>query len=113
MRHNYYRLGRQDNCKKEIADYLKFAQIEFVSLYPNQGADLLLFLQGGVVFVEVKTSDASPSRKKGTKTEQKYQQICRDRSIPYFIVSSVSELRALLVAARVDFGRSRGDSASL
>lgn len=100
MNHNFYKLGRQDDNKKEFTDFLSESGIPFISLYPKQGADLLLFIQGGVIFLEIKSGDASKARKKGTKSEQKYQQICRDRSIPYFIVSSVSELRALLVAAR-------------
>ena len=93
---NYYRTGRRDNNEKVIKDYLDEQGIEYISLYPSQGADLQLLLKGGVVFVEVKSPVATDKRKAGTATERMYQQLCKKLDIAYLVVSSVDEIAVFL-----------------
>lgn len=98
---NYYRTGRRDSNEKAIKDYLDKKGIEYLSLYPSQGADLQLLLKGGVVFVEVKNPVATDKRKAGTATERMYQQLCKKLDIVYLVVSSVDEIAVFLNLWRI------------
>lgn len=89
---NYYNTGRRDANETEIKDYLNRCCIPFISLYPKQGADILIFLEGAIALVEVKSPFATSSRKLGTDVEKKYQSICKGKNIPYFVVKSSDEL---------------------
>lgn len=96
MSRNYYKTGRRDDNEVEIKECLFSLGYDFMPLYPGQGADILLFLDHGVAFIEVKNPDASVKRKLGTEIEQWLRSVCEQSSVHYWIVEDVQTLNMFL-----------------
>jgi hypothetical protein len=89
---NLFRTGRRDKNEGKIKEYLDSKSIIYVVLVPGQGADLMLIISGGVVFVEVKDPEASKSRQKLTPTEEQFKQLCAETGIEYIVVFHTHDL---------------------
>jgi len=53
--------------------------------------DLLVGFGGRWVCVEVKDGDLSPSRRELTTNERAFQELCRDRNLPWLLVEGVTD----------------------
>lgn len=93
---NYWKKGRRDDNEKVIKEYLTEKNIPFVMLYPSQGADLLLLLEGGTVLLEVKNPSALGRRRGGSEKEREMKALCLRLGIPYLIASTVEEIEKFL-----------------
>lgn len=93
---NYYATGRRDGNEKVIIDYLRDNEIPYIIFMPGQGADIMIFLDGGhVAFLEVKNPDAPNRRKQLTITEVQFMNLCQNYGVVHKVVFSVEDVKSL------------------